>query len=539
MLGARAIGIVLGVLAASPAAPDPGSVWRRPSLSDRAAHSRRAQARLDQWLKATGAGEFQSIRALYDRSAFRGAREAPGAPVRDAGSWLALREQERRAGWASESDHVEISVNDIDHDQIWISFNEKMTNGRRHGHRRRRLLFQGIAEPVIAAEWEGTLQPGWPDYAPRMEIPVVPRSVDCPVSLNLAAGRYWVIAAEETGHGAALARVTALRAAGRHAEVVLATPPGAKPARFLVVTGTTGDRAAADSEAARSSSRVVEPAQLPAVGRGEPLRLAGRFALIEGREEVVLVVGRTIWIRYDHRKLRRYRLDEQQLTLVSELALDLDVTFQFGERDGAPLVKTRSKEWFRIDPETGEPTPLEGDPPAFGGDRAVVGDRVFTADRARKGIAIARNGAPEAFMPLDVWPTLFAAQAPRGARLAIVPSHAMGDFDVALFEVTAEQPAAGVAKLCGDLIWQGGKGISALPLSFGDTTITSGSQGAYEIWLPANRRLPPPMLPPKPPVCSQDGETIRFWFPKWQGTLLWENGARQTFTFECAERNSP
>ncbi len=381
-------------VAAAPRVPVPASVWQRPSMTDRWNHARRVQALIDKWFTAVIAGDFQSLRPLYQPSGFRGVREgATATPVLDVAAWLALREKEHRAGRVLDGrTRPDVTPSNIDGDKVWISFGENVNSGRRHEWRRRGLVFQGIAAPRIVSEWESAVEPGWPDDQPLREIAVAARSADCSSSLALDAAPYWIVAAEEPTHAAALARVGALRAAGRQAEVALGAPSGAAPARFMVVTGVAAERAAADAAAARESARVVEPAQLPGVGRGDALRFAGKFVLHDG--ELVLTAGRTIWLRGRVGFLRRYRLDDDKLVLVSELALGFASGVhdaQFAERDGAPYMKTKSGGWVRIDPDTGEQTPARGEPPPVAGLEAVVGGRRFTVDRARPGIAIARG----------------------------------------------------------------------------------------------------------------------------------------------------
>ena len=223
-------------------APVPASVWQRPSVTERWAHARRAQASVDKWFTAVAAGDFQSIRALYVPSGFRGARE-DGKPVTDVAAWLALREKEHRAGRVLDVGRKpELTPSNIDNDKVWLSFIEIVTSGRRREHRRRRIVFQGGANPLIVSEWEGPVQPSWPEEQIPRKIPLTPRTDACPGSLALDASPFWIVAGEEATHAAATARLTSLRAAGRQAEVVLGTAPGAAPARFLLVTGVASER---------------------------------------------------------------------------------------------------------------------------------------------------------------------------------------------------------------------------------------------------------------------------------------------------------
>jgi hypothetical protein len=115
--------------------------------------------------------------------------------------------------------------------------------------------------------------------------------------------------------------------------------------------------------------------------------------------------------------------------------------------------------------------------------------------------------------------------------------------DVALYEVVAQPAAAGVAKLCGELVWSAGKGIAEQPFSIEGTTFTTGRHGAYEIWLPANRRLALPRTPPDTPAgsprCSIEEYVAGLFLPPWGGVMLPDSGLHQTFTYLCQAPRDP
>ena len=432
-------------------------MWSRPSIFQRWNHVRRVQALVDQWFDAVSAGKVDDIRALYSPARFRGVREeSPAAPVTDVAAWLALRAKERQSGRVLDGGHrVTLSPSDIDGDKVWVSFIENVTTVHLRERRRRRFLFEGIAAPLITAEWEGAVEPGWRDSPPRAEIPIAARAPECPLALALGDAPYWLVAAEENTHAAALARVAVLRASGRAGEVVLATPLGVVPAKFLIVSGVARDRGTAEAEAARAGARVMESGRLPAleaVGRGAPLRLTGQIAFRS--EALMLVIGRSFFVGAF--VLNRYRLDDGKLTLVAQYDFEV-IDARLGERNGAPCMKTKSGGWVRINPETGALAPLgDGAPPPVAGGEVVVGERRFSAEPARRGFAITRGSAPEAFVPLDTAPSLFVATPPEGQRLVVWRN---ANVPTLLFEITAEPPAAGVAKLCGEMVWYWGKGI--------------------------------------------------------------------------------
>jgi hypothetical protein len=280
----------------------------------------------------------------------------------------------------------------------------------------------------------------------------------------------------------------------------------------------------------------MEPDRLPAlqaIGRGAPLRLGGQ--ILFRSEAPRLVIGRTFYVA-SFGALDRYRLDDGKLTLIAQYDFDV-VGAELGQRDGAPYMKTKAGAWARIDPETGGLTPIAGQaPPPVAGAETVIGERRFSVDRARRGFAIARGAAAEAFVLMDTVPALFVARSPEGERLVLWPD---ASAPAALLEVTPDPPVAAVGKLCGELIWFWGKGISDQPFSLAETPLSTGARGGFEVWLPASRRVPRPAFPPDSLRCAGEGREASLSVPNGGGLLLgdapvlWDAGLHQTFAFNC------